>query len=454
MTGEARDEVLGAAIRELEVPEHRPGFHAAVEARLRGEAVARVPSPPAGRHRRPRQPVLRPGPWAWGLSAAAVIALAVLVVTSTLPGTRPRVATAAEVRRTVARAWAQADSVSGELVWRGGEVFDGGTSRWSFILTASGDFRLDDLIRDGSVVYDAQRGVERNIGPSESIPGSGVLFSSERSGLPPGPPDQGPIPYTSLQRGLGSVVRALASGGGGTVSETTYEARPAWLLDTDIRANLLVPELSPNHLRVTVDQETGLPVRVIATHDDRFMWESRIEDAKVNEPLAEDAFRLDFPPGAEVFREDLGFRRISLDEIEGIVGYDPLVPSWLPEGYELAEITASRKPSFTGGEAANPPVGDVVSLSYRRGLDQFIVTTRPVGPDPSLWSDPLPSGEGYPDEPERVTVRSGALAGETGELLIDPLAIPHVWVKTDRLVVTVSGDLTRDELLRVAESLR
>jgi hypothetical protein len=38
-------------------------------------------------------------------------------------------------------------------------------------------------------------------------------------------------------------------------------------------------------------------------------------------------------------------------------------------------------------------------------------------------------------------------------LLIDPLAIPHVWVKTDRLVVTVSGDLSREELIRVAESL-
>jgi hypothetical protein len=98
-------------------------------------------------------------------------------------------------------------------------------------------------------------------------------------------------------------------------------------------------------------------------------------------------------------------------------------------------------------------MGDVVSLSYRHGLDQFIVTTRPVGPDPSLWGDPLASGEGYRDEPEQVTFHGGALAGETGHLLIDPLAIPHVWVKTDRLVVTVSGDLSREELIRVAESL-
>jgi hypothetical protein len=380
------------------------------------------------------------------------VAVAVLVVTSTLPGTRPRVATAAEVRQAVAQAWASAKNVSGVLLSHAPRVFEEGTNRWSFILTARGDFRLDSITRGGSTVYDAEKGVERSLHPSESIPESGALFASERRGLAPGPPDAGPA-SSILDRGLGSVVRALSAGGGGTVKEVTYEGREAWLLDTDIRVNLIVPELSPNHLRVTVDQDTGFPVRVVATHDGEFVWETRIEDLEVDGPVPADAFRLEFPPDAEVFRSDLGFRRMSLGELEGFVGYDPLVPSWTPERYEPAEVTASREGSSTGSEAANPPMGDVVSLSYRRGLDQFIVATRPVGPDASLWGDPLASGEGYRDEPEQVTFQRGALAGATGRLLIDPLAIPHVWVKTDRLVVTVSGDLTREELIRVAESL-
>lgn len=37
---------------------------------------------------------------------------------------------------------------------------------------------------------------------------------------------------------------------------------------------------------------------------------------------------------------------------------------------------------------------------------------------------------------------------------VDPLASPHVWALTEDLVVTVSGDLTRGELLEVAESLQ
>lgn len=449
MTDEVRDEVLGAALRRLDVPEHRPGFHAALKMRLAEESAARRPRPARDR---PRGRLFRPRRWAWGLSAAAVVALATLVVTSILPGTRPPTATASQVRQTVARALASAENVSGILVSRAPRVFEEGTVRWSFILTSNGDFRLDDLTRGGSVVYRAALGLERSLSPSESIPDTEVLFASERRGVPPGPPDPGPA-ASILDRGLGSVVRALAAGGGGIVKEITYKGRPAWLLDTDIRVNLIVPELSPNHLAVTVDRATGFPVRAVWSRDGKFVRETRIENLKVNQQVPADTFHLEFPSDAEVFRGDAGFRRVALAEIEDIVGYEPLVPSWLPDGYDAAEITASNEGSFTGAEGANPPMRDVVSLSYRRGLDQFIVTTRPVGPDPSLWADPLASGEGYRDEPEHVPFESGALAGETGQLLIDPLAIPHVWVMTDRLVVTVSGDLTRDELVRVAESL-
>ncbi len=184
------------------------------------------------------------------------------------------------------------------------------------------------------------------------------------------------------------------------------------------------------------------------------MRETRVEDLKLNTGVPADAFTLTFPPGMEVFEQDFGFRRVPLEEVGGIVGYQPLVPTELPAGFELAEVAVSRQGSPTGPEAGNPPVGMVVSQSYRRGLDQFIVTSRPVGDDPSIWDDPLASGEGFIDRPERITISSGALAGHQGELLIEPLAVPHVWVIADDLVVTVSGDLDRADLLEVVGSLR
>jgi hypothetical protein len=45
------------------------------------------------------------------------------------------------------------------------------------------------------------------------------------------------------------------------------------------------------------------------------------------------------------------------------------------------------------------------------------------------------------------------LNGAQAELLIVPRGIPHVWAKTRDLVVTVSGDLTRTELVRITNSL-
>ena len=57
------------------------------------------------------------------------------------------------------------------------------------------------------------------------------------------------------------------------------------------------------------------------------------------------------------------------------------------------------------------------------------------------------------DEPERVTLSRGALSDVEANVLIVPLNVPHLWARTDDLVVTVSGGVSRAALLRVAESL-
>jgi hypothetical protein len=56
-------------------------------------------------------------------------------------------------------------------------------------------------------------------------------------------------------------------------------------------------------------------------------------------------------------------------------------------------------------------------------------------------------------KPELVTFGAGALQGREGELVIDANSVPHVWTVAGPLVVTVAGNLDRDELVRVAESL-
>ena len=452
-----RDAELGAAIRALETPEHRPGFYADLHRRLGQERAAR-----RGAVRRRR--IARRGGLRWGvrLAFAAAVAAAVWLVAG-LPEdapdvVRPQQATAAEIQAKVRTAFAGAETLTGELVVRGPSFESAygweGTQRWRFALTGRGDFRLTGLTLEENVTYDAERGVQRSLNRSESLGGEG-LFAAERTGLAPGPPDPGPIDPI-LENDYGAFVRALLAADDPRVRETTYEDRPAWRLDVPTAVNQIVPEHSGDHLAIWVDQETGIPVRVVEEKNGRPLDELRIEKLAVDEPLPRATFALPFPDGMEVMRSDEGFQRVGLGDVAGAVGYEPLVPAWLPEGFELAEVAvAPGAGNPTGTEGGNPPSTDVVSLSYRRGLDQILVTTRlrhvPEWPD--AWSDPLATGEGYVDEPESVHLRRGALSDVEANVLIVPLNVPHLWALTDDLVVTVSGGLSRADLVRVAESL-
>jgi hypothetical protein len=442
-----RDEVLGAALRELTVPEHRPDFHARLHYLLAEERRLRI----ADAHRRTRTRRRRAA-WMMRFAAAAAIVTAAAVVG--LPRTdrgSPQPATAAEVKARVAAAFATSANLSGVAVFDGREKGD--VTRWRFVTSAHGDFRASRPAGE-EIAYDAETGSERMVFPEE---GKKAPSAVEATGLAPGLPDPGPSDWI-LARDYGSVVRALLAAKDPRVKDVVYEGRAAWQLDTDVAPNLIDAPfgVSQDHFAITVDQQTGFPVKVVATFEGRFMSELSIEDLATDRQLPPGTFDLEFPAEANVTHRDGGFRRVSLSGAENVVGYEPLVPSSVPDGYELAEVAVARRAQETGVEGANPESRDVVSISYRRGLDQFLVTTRRrhVPGFNVEWSDPLGTGEGFRDEPEKIALEGGELSGLTADLLIVPRNIPHLWALTDTLVVTVSGDLSRSELVSVAESLR
>jgi hypothetical protein len=339
-------------------------------------------------------------------------------------------------------------NLQGILVYDGPRKED--EKRWRFALTAEGDFELDGPRRNEWTTYDTSAGIARAAQRSESLGGVGPLFYSERRGLAPGLPDPAP-PSWLIPTEVSAFVRALLAADDPRVRETVYGGRPTWTLSVDTVPNPIVPEFTGDRFQITVDQETGMPVRVVELKGGAVLKELRIEHLAVNQKLAPGALEHAFPTGAEVARMDEGFQRVGLDQVDGVIGYRPLVPSWLPDGYKLAEVAVARKSSPTGAEGGNPPSRSVVSLSYRRGFDQVLVTTRSAAGGP--WSDPLATGEGFVDRPERVVLKAGALAGHPAELLLEPRGTPHLWTQTDVLVVTVSGALGKAELLRVAGSL-
>ena len=413
---QVRDEELGRTLLELEVPEHRAGFDE--------ELVRRLTAAPRRRLR---------------LLPAAAVALALPVVAAVvllLPSGGTEVASAAELRERVSDAVGSASTISGVFVNRE-QPSSGRENRWRFVVADSGSFRIAALDSPSVLAYDAATNVE-----SSSDEG---LFVT-RVGLAPGPPDAAAARWV-VQRGLGSVVAALAADNDADVTEIQYRQRPAW--------QVRVPTGNPGEERlIVVDRETGIPVRSALFRNGVAGAEWRIDQLRVNEP-ADESFTQTPSSGQTPMRYDMGFRRVELEDVVDRVGYRALVPEWLPDGFERGEVAVADRARPTGGEAhRNPESREVVSVRYRRGLDEVVVTTRRAIPAPSAWQDPVLGSAPMGRAPERVTFRGGVLEGRKGEVVVDANSVPHVWAVAGPLVVTVAGNLDRDELIRVAESLQ
>jgi hypothetical protein len=429
-----RDEGLGSALRGLDVPEHDDAFFAELERRL---------SAPPRRRRAFRRP--RHVRSTLALAGGACLAL-VLFLALGLPHLRggADVARAAEIRAAVLRTLAGTQTIRGDLVYSALDVRTGKTTttHQSFAEDARGDLRLTNADGSGDLAYDAARGVERSITTSASM-GTG-RFYAERVGLAPGPPDQGPADFI-VGHEVGAVVRALAAAHSARVADVSYGGRAAWKLDTPVTPNTVFADV--DQVQITVDRETGFPVHVLTTLHGAFRSELTVDHLVVDPALPADEFAVQFPAGAEVLRTDAGFVHADRARAAGIVGYQPLLPSAVPDGFRLDTIAVARETASTGPGGSNPPSRNVVSAIYRRGLDAFVVTTRQRVA--GTWSDPF-AVEGIDFASEQVSLPGAAAAS----LVLDSRTVPHVWALTDRLVVTVSGDLDRAQLLGVARSLR
>jgi hypothetical protein len=396
-----RDEGLGAALRELEVPEHRIGFEQELRRRL---------------EERPRQrPLL--GRWriAAAVGGAAAVAAVIVLLLVGLPqsGTGPSPALAARVKAAVAKRFASGQTLSGRIVYRSFGLRGPTSARAFFAMDASGNLRAQDLRTHAVAVYDAARGIERSLNTSASIPGS-ALFAAERRGVAPGPPDGGPSD-AFLQRQLASFARALLAEPDPRVYSTRYAGRRAWRASIPVTPNRRFPDY--DRLEITIDAATGVPVRVVAALRGKVRFEVRVEHLAVDARLRAGAFALRFPPGAEVLHEDDGFRKIDLADVRARLDYEPLVPTRIPLGYRFdgAAVAQRSLPAETAVE--NPPSRKVFSLSYRRGFEQVIVTTRLRRTGDGRWRDPL-GLDGVPLHAERVRLHGGALDG--AEALVGP----------------------------------
>ena len=445
MNHDERDDRLGAALRQLPVPDHAPDFWDDLAGRLSDDAPGPVVRLDPGRRERRRLwvPV--------GAAAAVVVALlgaGLVLRDEDNPG--GRVATA---DRPGEGAVAPAPAMLTATYTVQGAPEMGRESRFRFTTATDGSFRwtgdaaaTQDLTYD--MAYDAA--AHRAVGLSDRKPDAGPS-AFVTTDIPPGGPDQG-IGALEPLGPIPDFVASLARAGDERVTEADHAAtgRSVWRYDGPLVEDRLGD--GPDQMLAEVDQETGVLLTLKARARGAAFRELEATSVETADRIDRSRFQIDIPAGVETSSVSVGFRPTTLEDARAEMPYQVPVPEDIPDGFRLVAVAVNRdRPSVTGAEGMNPPVADIVALRWEQGFQSFTVTLRPVSGQE--WNDPFGS-EGMVYRTVPLPEKSSGPFTVRGALVVDPPARPHLWGIADDLVVTADGDLSPDELLRLAESLR
>jgi hypothetical protein len=477
---------LGRELRESPIPAHRPDHFERVRERIRevsgrdaGNTAAPTgrPAPP-----RPAPPARRTVRFAAITACAAAVVAAVALTWSGLPGlerSRPPAATAETVLTRVQHALTGLSGIQGDVV-------EYGTARGrpyshrvgSFTFTAEGDYRIVPLQQGTAYTYDARSRIARRY----TIENGHVLYGEIARDLPDPGPFFSPWMGSSqvLDRSVAAYARAVIADLDPDFPATpvTWEGRTAW--------SVTVPEpLSGSgqsgSVRIVVDAASGYPLAVEHWSPEGDVSGTKIENVHIGSRLSPADFTLDQAAQSPLLPASERFRSMSLrqaaalgdrvtgpiEEVHGsrgdirlVHGFAPFAPTWLPKGYRLMGVTAATNGSYLGSTG---PVHDgevaslTVVLTYRRGFDRFCVVSRWRKDNLPGSDDPFDENSVSQSTATTMPITYGSLRGEMAKVVLGLPDWPHLYITTghdDRVSVSVAGDLTRDELLLIADSLQ
>jgi outer membrane lipoprotein-sorting protein len=406
-------------------------------------------------------------------AVAAIAAAVVLTGRHTVRELRhPAIASAAEVAANVKTALGSIRTISATVVRPhydpdGKEV---GGERRQIIATADG--RTRSVAPAGSpdhMTSDLAAGV-KSVYAHDSMnetTGKRADYAAIVTGCPLGMPDRSEQDSDDIDSHLfalwfqGNVMSAMAHG---TVTQTTYAGRPALTVTTAADPRVDSPF---DAVEVTVDRAAWFPVQVQFLRHGKVREDEHLVDLRLNVPVGDELLEPSFPAGARVLKREASpfWRRVSFAEAAHTYAERPLAPQVLPPAFApfAAAVTDRARLRFIVATAHGGHDGrywswsrDVTSLGYRAGFLTFLVTTRRQATDDPL-ADPfatVPELAARGSELETVTLTGGALRGVEAQLAMPALNTPHLWAYKDGRLITVSGDLTRDQLLSVANSLK
>jgi len=471
---EYRDKELGDALRDLGRAEHSDEFFTRLWAEAKRDDAAEVGDVAGAKAPSPAQRSrwwARPRARLAGLAAAAVVAaLIVAVALFGLPGTKgagPAIATAAEVLASMDHAGETPMTVTADIVTTyfgpDGKPDDALSFRRHIVFDTRGDWlRTLVLVSDPAgevegVLFDAKALEYGEWRAPKDWDGS----SSVRGGLVTGVPASYGFQRRYSDLDTVSLIRSIVAGSDAPAESVTYDARDAWHLDIE------VPPLAdwwPDRVELTVDKETGFPLRTVELRNGARQVEDRVVEFKVVASGSADelstletvrnAIVNPYDSPEERAFHDYGCRRAPLEGFVELIGRPAIVAGSMPDGFAFADATAK-----TGTGFSNDPETSVV---YRGGLWSFAVDSFQIdelgvsGDEGGVIEDPIGQSSGLDDEV--VTLTRGLFKGMEAHIVIDAqtrFTAPHLWLRDEQrgIAVVVLGDLSRDDFLAVAESL-
>jgi len=470
---ETRDAEIARLLSGGSVAEHEPGYWDALRAAVAPEfAVLELGALHRPRPRKRR--LLRLGLAAAAVAAAAVIAFAVLPA---LRGTDT--ATAADMLASMNAAATGKAHVVRLSVKEAGETRP---TPEQLILSTSGDVRWVVKGRRETSYWtqDERRHETMSLGVVTPDDGNSVLAIERPSW---GANIYETWPCGNIQALAGSLRAQLAEGDPeAPVSETTYLGRPAWqaVLSEHWAGNAEHPEGATTTWNVIVDKETGLllasgmgfPEADGREHppEGYSFWVTRIQ---VDPKLPDGWQRLSQRGQERILIQDYGTRFGTPQSVAKRSWPTPvLIPRRVPSGYRLTDVAItyfqgmrspkdeaklvyhSRRPHPYKAEWIRTSVdGSVrrVVARYRRGFSSFVVDVRPPARGDAelgeFGTNLLDGADGK--------LTAGYLKGQLAGTSISPNGSqgPTLLARSGRYTIAIYGDLTRQELLDVANSL-
>ncbi len=182
-----------------------------------------------------------------------------------------------------------------------------------------------------------------------------------------------------------------------------------------------------------VDTETWMTLKIeIFDKNDKLIMSMEYHDVKFNTGVPDSEFEFKVPEGVKVVTK--GFpappKTMTLEEVRKEVNFTVMSPSYLPDGYVFDSATVFKYEEK-----------ETVSLTYKKGSEMLMVSEK-------LRDDTNP--QPYMGEVEKVSIN-----GADGKLI--PMFGYNkmlVWSIGDLELTVLPGTLSKEEMIKVAESIK